>query len=174
MNGVRYIPRAGIVIDSSRTLSTDPRWYYVNVRLLFNFVKSSLKDGLRWVRQEPNRQALWNAIKFNAVTPFLLGRRQGAFGTGSPEEVFTVICAASNNPPDQVDQGVLNVEVYFYPSRPAETIVINSRPARLGRNRVRSLINPPQGEASCQKSEISGRTARMNSCLSSTGAKALA
>lgn len=125
VNGIRFIPRSGIVIDSSRTLSTDPRWYYVNVRLLFNFVKSSLKDGLRWVRQEPNRQSLWNAIKFNAVTPFLLGLwRQGAFGTGSPEQVFTVICAASNNPPDQVDQGILNVEVYFYPSRPAETIVI--------------------------------------------------
>lgn len=125
VNGIRAIPRAGIVIDSSRTLSTDPRWMYVGVRLLFNFVKSSLKNGLRWVRQEPNRNSLWNAVKFNAVNPFLLGLwRQGAFGTGSPEEVFTVICDASNNPPDQVDQGLLNVEVYFYPSKPAETIVI--------------------------------------------------
>lgn len=125
INGIRAIPRAGIVIDSSRTLSTDPRWMYVGVRLLFNFVKSSLKNGLRWVRQEPNRNALWNSVKFNAVNPFLLGLwRQGAFGTGSPEEVFTIICDASNNPPDQVDQGLLNVEVYFYPSKPAETIVI--------------------------------------------------
>jgi phage tail sheath protein FI len=125
INGVRAIPRAGIVVDASRTLSTDPRWMYVGVRLLFNFVKSSLKNGLRWVRQEPNRDALWNAIKFNAVTPFLLGLwRRGAFGTGKPEEVFTVICDASNNPPDQVDQGILTVEVYFYPSKPAETIQI--------------------------------------------------
>jgi phage tail sheath protein FI len=31
---------------------------------------------------------------------------------------------ASNNPPSQVDQGILTIEVYFYPSRPAETIVI--------------------------------------------------
>lgn len=125
INGIRAIPRAGIVVDASRTLSTDPRWMYVGVRLLFNFVKSSLKSGLRWVRQEPNRDALWNAIKFNAVNPFLLGLwRQGAFGTGSTEQVFTVICDASNNPPDMVDQGVLNVEVYFYPSKPAETILI--------------------------------------------------
>ncbi len=125
INGIRAIPRAGIVVDASRTLSTDPRWMYVGVRLLFNFVKSTLKAGLRWVRQEPNRDALWNAVKFNAVTPFLLGLwRQGAFGTGTPAQVFTVICDASNNPPDQVDQGFLNVEVYFYPSKPAETIVI--------------------------------------------------
>jgi hypothetical protein len=125
INGIRAIPRSGIVIDASRTLSTDPRWRYVNVRLLFNYVKSSLRVSLRGVRQEPNRDTLWSAIKFGTVTPFLLGLwRQGAFGTGSPEETFTVIVDESNNPPDEVQQGRLTVEVYFYPSNPAETIVI--------------------------------------------------
>lgn len=125
VNGIRAVPRAGVIIDASRTLSTDTRWLYVNVRLLFNYVKSSLKAGLRWVRQEPNRDSLWSAIRLNTVTPFLMGLwRQGAFGTGTPQQVFSVICDASNNPPDQVDQGNLKIEVYFYPSRPAETIVI--------------------------------------------------
>ncbi|HEX8150641.1 MAG TPA: phage tail sheath C-terminal domain-containing protein [Pyrinomonadaceae bacterium] len=125
VNGIRAVPRAGVVVDASRTLSTDTRWLYVNVRLLFNYVKSSLKNGLRWVRQEPNRDTLWDSIRLQTVTPFLLGLwRQGAFGTGSPEQVFTVICDASNNPPDQVDQGNLKVEIYFYPSKPAETIII--------------------------------------------------
>ncbi len=125
VNGIRAVPRAGIVVDASRTLSTDTRWLYVNIRLLFNFIKSSLKQGLRWVRQEPNRDTLWTSVKYNTVTPFLLGLwRQGAFGTGSPQQVFTVICDASNNPPDEVDKGTLKVEVYFYPSKPAETIVI--------------------------------------------------
>ena len=50
--------------------------------------------------------------------------RRGAFGTGSPEEVFVVICDETNNPPAEVDQGNLYVEVYFYPSKPAETIII--------------------------------------------------
>jgi phage tail sheath protein FI len=125
VNGIRIIPGAGIVIDASRTLSTDTRWLYVNVRLLFNYVKSSLRRGLRWVRQEPNRDTLWNAVKFNSVTPFLMGLwRQGAFGTGLPAQVFTVICDATNNPPDEVDKGNFKLEVYFYPSKPAETIVI--------------------------------------------------
>lgn len=125
VNGIRALPRSGIVVDASRTLSTDPRWLYVNVRLLFNFVKSSLRTGLRWVRQEPNRDSLWNAVKFGTVIPFLNGLwRQGAFGTGTPEETYTVIVDATNNPPDQVEQGRLTVEVYFFPSRPAETIVI--------------------------------------------------
>jgi phage tail sheath protein FI len=125
VNGIRAVPGAGICVDASRTLSTDTRWLYVNVRLLFNYVKSSLRAGLRWVRQEPNRDTLWSAVKFSSVTPFLMGLwRQGAFGTGKPDQVFTVICDATNNPPSQVDQGILKVEVYFYPSRPAETIVI--------------------------------------------------
>jgi phage tail sheath protein FI len=125
VNGIRAIPRSGVVVDASRTLSTDTRWLYVNVRLLFNFVKSSLKNGLRWVRQEPNRDTLWNAIKFQTVTPFLMGLwRQGAFGTGTPAQVFTVTVDATNNPPDQVDQGILRVDITFFPSKPAETIII--------------------------------------------------
>lgn len=125
VNGIRVVPRSGIIVDASRTLSTDTRWVYVNVRLLFNYVKSSLRNGLRWVRQEPNRDSLWNAVKFNSVNPFLLGLwRQGAFGTGTPEQVFTVVCDATNNPPDEVDKGNFKIEVYFYPSKPAETIVI--------------------------------------------------
>lgn len=125
VNGIRAVPRAGIVVDASRTLSTDPRWRYVNVRLLFNYVKSSLRDGLRWARQEPNRESLWTSVKYTTIQPFLLGLwRQGAFGTGTPEQTFTVVIDATNNPPDQVEQGLLTCEVYFYPSRPAETIVI--------------------------------------------------
>jgi phage tail sheath protein FI len=125
VNAVRFIPGQGIVIDSSRTLSTSTIWLYVNIRLLFNFVKSSLMGGLRWVVQEPNDQALWNKVKFNSVTPFLMGLwRRGAFGSGLPEETFTVKIDAENNPPARVQQGILHIEVYFYPVRPAETIII--------------------------------------------------
>lgn len=125
VNAVRFISGKGIVIDSSRTLSTSTLWLYVNVRLLFNFVKSSLKLGLRWVVQEPNNDTLWNKIKYNSVTPFLMGLwRQGAFGPGSPEQVFTVKVDAENNPGTNIQQGILTVEVYFYPSRPAETIIV--------------------------------------------------
>ena len=125
VNGIRPIRGAGIVVDASRTLSTDTRWLYVNVRLLFNFVKASLRDGLRWVKQEPNREVLWNMIRFTTVTPFLLGLFQrGAFGPGTAEQVFTVVCGPENNPPSEIELGNLRVEVYFFPSRPAETILI--------------------------------------------------
>jgi phage tail sheath protein FI len=38
--------------------------------------------------------------------------------------VFTVKCDAENNPPADVDQGIFRVEVYFYPVRPVETIIL--------------------------------------------------
>jgi phage tail sheath protein FI len=125
VNGVRAIPGSGIIVDASRTLSTDTRWTFVNVRRLFNFVKASLRDGLRWVPQEMNSEDLRRRVKFNVVTPFLLGLwRQGAFGSDPPEQVFSVKCDAENNPPSAVNLGEFRVEVFFYPVKPAETIVI--------------------------------------------------
>lgn len=125
VNGVRREPGAGIVVAASRTLSTDTRWWFVNVRLLFNFVKSSLRDGLRFVRQEPHSEELRRTVRLNVVTPFLLGLwRRGAFGSGPPDKVFAVKCDAENNPPASVDLGNFNVEVYFYPVKPVETILL--------------------------------------------------
>jgi uncharacterized protein len=125
VNGIRAIPGSGIVVDASRTLSTDTRWLFVNVRRLFNFVKTSLRDGLRWVPQEPHDEDLRRRVKFNVVAPFLLGLwRRGAFGSDPPEDVFTIVCDQSNNPPSEVALGNFTIEVFFYPSKPAETIVI--------------------------------------------------
>jgi phage tail sheath protein FI len=125
VNGIRPQPGPGIVVAASRTLSTDTRWWFVGVRLLFNFVKSSLRDGLRFVRQEPHSDALRRNVRFNVVTPFLLGLwRQGAFGSDPPNQVFSVKCDAENNPPEEVDQGNFRVEVYFFPVKPAEIVLI--------------------------------------------------
>ncbi|GLZ78605.1 hypothetical protein Afil01_34120 [Actinorhabdospora filicis] len=125
VNGVRSVAGRAPVVAASRTLSTDNRWQYVNVRLLFNFVKATLRDGLRFVRQEPHTQALRDMVRHNVITPFLLGLwRQGAFGSDPAESVFTVKCDAENNPPQDVDLGLFRVEVYFYAVRPAETVHI--------------------------------------------------
>jgi phage tail sheath protein FI len=97
----------------------------VNTRLLFNFVKTTLRDGLHFVRQEPHTEALRKMVRLNVITPFLLGLwRQGAFGSDPAMHVFTVKCDAENNPPSDVDLGLFRVEVFFYPVRPAETVHI--------------------------------------------------
>ena len=125
VNGIRRLPGIGISVAASRTLSTDTRWWFINVRLLFNFVKSSLRDGLRFVRQQPNTGELQRTVKFNVVTPFLMNLwRRGAFGSDDAKNVFTVRCDDSNNPQSEVDIGNFHIDVTFYPVRPAETVVI--------------------------------------------------
>jgi uncharacterized protein len=125
VNGIRFERGTGITVAASRTLSTDTRWWFVNVRLLFNFVKSSLRDGLRFVRQEPHSEELRRSVRLNVVTPFLMGLwRQGAFGSDPPNQVFSVKCDAENNPPSEVNLGNFKIEVYFYPVKPAETIIL--------------------------------------------------
>jgi phage tail sheath protein FI len=125
VNGVRALPGLGIIVAASRTLSTDTRWWFVGTRLLFNFVKSSLRDGLRFVRQEPHTDELRRSVRLNVVRPFLLGLwRQGAFGSDPADATFTIKCDAENNPPNEVDLGNFKIEVYFYPVKPAETVLI--------------------------------------------------
>lgn len=125
VNGIRREAGVGIVLATSRTLSTDTRWWFVNIRLLFNFVKVSLRDGLRFVRQEPHTEELRRSVRLNVVTPFLLTLwRQGAFGSGDPADLFTVKCDSENNPPSEVEQGNFHLEAYFYPVRPVETIIV--------------------------------------------------
>jgi phage tail sheath protein FI len=59
------------------------------------------------------------------VTPFLLGlHRQGAFGSGAAGDVFTVKCDAENNSPQDVTNGIFTLEVFFFPAKPAEAILI--------------------------------------------------
>jgi phage tail sheath protein FI len=125
VNPINFTEGLGVTIAASRTLSTDTRWWFVSTRLLFNFVKSSLREGLRFVRQEPHSEELRRSVKYNVVTPFLLGLwRRGAFGTGEAADLFTVVCGPENNPPAEVNLGNFKIEVYFYPVKPAETIVI--------------------------------------------------
>ncbi|MBD2896953.1 hypothetical protein amrb99_59060 [Actinomadura sp. RB99] len=125
VNGIRPLRGSGIVVAASRTLSTDTLWLFVSVRLLFNFVKASLRDGLRSVPQQPHTEQLRRSVRTNLITPFLMGLwRRGAFGGDPPEQTFTVKCDAENNPPSEVDLGNFRVDVSFYPVRPAETVVI--------------------------------------------------
>ena len=131
VNGIRDERGAGIVATASRTLSTDVRWWFVTTRLLFNHIKASLRDGLRFVRQQPHSEELRRTVRLNVVTPFLTGLwRRGAFGSDPPEQVFTVKCDAENNPSADVDAGIFRLDVSFFPVRPAETIqvIIGQRP----------------------------------------------
>ena len=178
VNGIRAMPRAGIVVDASRTLSTDTRW-----------LLRQRPAAVQLRQEQPARRACAGRARSRTATrcgtrsSSARSRRScwacGGRARSAPArrtQIFTVICDATNNPPDEVDQGNLKVEVYFYPSKPAETIVIIVGQQPSGAHREprpeassEGVTHMPQG-----RRDLREATAPTSSCWSSTARRARA
>jgi phage tail sheath protein FI len=125
VNCLRTFNGRGIRVWGARTMSSDTPWTYVNVRRLFNYVESSLLEGMQWVVFEPNDLDLWQRIR-RTCTAFLTGVwRDGALFGATPEEAFFVKCDAETNTPDLVDKGQVNVQIGIAPVKPAEFVIFS-------------------------------------------------
>ena len=125
VNCIRNFSDSGIRVWGARTTIcvSDPEWKYVNVRRLFNMVEKSLQVGSKWAVFEPNDVFLWKKLKRN-VTAFLTRvYNSGALAGGSADEAFFVRCDASTNPNENIDSGIVTIEVGIAPVKPAEFIV---------------------------------------------------
>ena len=125
VNCLRNFSDIGIRVWGARTTITvaDPEWKYVNVRRLFNMVEKSLMDGSKWAVFEPNDAFLWKKLKRN-VTAFLSRlHRSGALAGSNSNEAFFVRCDSSTNPEENIDAGIVTIEVGIAPVKPAEFIV---------------------------------------------------
>jgi phage tail sheath protein FI len=112
----------GLHIASSRTVSTDARWRFVNVRLLFNFIVASLRDGLRGFVHELHDERLRRRA-VSSVSGFLEElRRRGAFAAEDAERAYRVKSDADNNTAASISRGELDIDVEINPARPAEQI----------------------------------------------------
>jgi phage tail sheath protein FI len=124
VNAIRHMPGVGIAIMGARTLKSTASDRYVSVRRTLNYIRKALIDGTRWAVFEPNDQVLWSGLRTN-VTQFLLSMWQrGALRGGSAEEAFYVKCDASNNTPQSIASGQVNLEVGLALQFPAEFVVI--------------------------------------------------
>jgi uncharacterized protein len=125
INLIRDFDDMGIRIYGARTLSADPEWKYLNVRRLFQVAKQSITKGTEWVVFEPNNEQLWGAIARNIRAYLKTLYNQGALKGKTPEEAFYVRCDASTNPPENIDLGIVTIEIGIAPVKPAEFIQIN-------------------------------------------------
>jgi hypothetical protein len=109
----------------TRTASSDPQWRFVPTRRLFIMLRRSLEAGFAWAAFEPNTPRNWDTVK-GRVTSFLADLFvKGMLVGGNPEQAFFVKCDAENNPPEQVDSGLLICDVGVAPVSPAEFIMIS-------------------------------------------------
>ncbi len=128
MNGVNVIrdfSDKGIVVWGARTTVAmiDPEWRYINVRRLFNMIEKSIEMGSQWAVFEPNDAKLWNALKRNTVSFLSRLYKAGALAGATQDEAFFVKCDAGTNSQDNIDAGIVTVEIGIAPVKPAEFIV---------------------------------------------------
>jgi phage tail sheath protein FI len=128
INCIRTLRTYGTVLWGSRTLhgadDSASEWKYIPVRRLALFVEESLYLGTQWIVFEPNDEPLWAQVRLN-VGAFLHDLfRQGAFQGTSTREVYFVKCDRETTTQNDVNRGVLNIEVGFAPLKPAEFVVI--------------------------------------------------
>ena len=127
INVIRSFPGEGIRIWGARTLTNffDGR-QYVNVRRILNYVKTSLKKGLRFAVFELNEQRTWNRVTLT-VSEFLRSmflRGQLFSPDGTAARAYFVKCDAEVNPTSEIREGRMNVEVGINPPLPAEFVIV--------------------------------------------------
>ncbi|MGN6105861.1 MAG: phage tail sheath family protein [Kofleriaceae bacterium] len=109
----------------ARTASSDPNWRYISVRRLFIMLRRSLEAGFAWITFEPNTDRTWDLVRGRTVAFLSELHVAGMLVGGNPEQAFFVRCDAENNPPEQVDSGMLICDIGVAPVSPAEFIMIS-------------------------------------------------
>jgi phage tail sheath protein FI len=123
VNVIRRLAERGIRVWGARTLSSDPRWKYVNVRRLLIFLERSIDQGTQWVVFGPNAVPLWTQVK-DSIERFLHAQwREGALSGSKPEEAFVVRCDETTMTRDDRAAGRLVCDIGVAPLRPAEFVV---------------------------------------------------
>lgn len=125
INIIRDLDDMGIRIYGARTLSEDKEWKYLNVRRLFQVVKASVTRGTEWVVFEPNNPQLWGNIERNIRAYLKTLFNSGALMGKTPEEAFYVKCNEATNPQENLDLGIVTIEIGIAPVKPAEFVQIN-------------------------------------------------
>ena len=123
VNCIRSFGTRGIRVWGARTLSSDAAWKYINVRRFFNWVEDSIQHGTQWAVFEPNDFSLWQRLKRDVNSFLLRPYRDGALFGATPDQAFYVKCDTETNPPDQIDAGMVVVEIGMCPVKPAEFVV---------------------------------------------------
>ncbi|MFG2126253.1 phage tail sheath C-terminal domain-containing protein [Streptomyces sp. NPDC048751] len=134
VNCLRTFPVYGNVVWGTRTCRGaealgDP-WRYLPVRRVALHIEESLFIGTKWVVFEPNDEPLWSAIRLNVGAFMNRLFRQGAFQGRTPKEAYFVRCDATNNLQDDIDRGIVTIDVGFQPLAPVEFVLIRIQQKR--------------------------------------------
>lgn len=122
---VSIMPRVnqGIVIWGARGLNDDTTMRYVSDILLNLYIKKTLYARTQYAVFEPNTEDLWNKLDATCRDVLENLRLAGAF-VGDKDTAYYVNINSINNTEATIEDGILNIEVGYAPTRPAEFVVI--------------------------------------------------
>jgi hypothetical protein len=127
INCLRMFP-SGLVCWGARTMigtddSSEVDWRYVPVRRLALYIEESLYRGTKFAVFEPNDEPLWAQLR-GSVTSFMrkLFKAQALAGR-TEDEAFIIKCDRETTTPEDQNQGIVNIIVYWAPVKSAEFII---------------------------------------------------
>jgi uncharacterized protein len=134
INTIRQIPNRGTVVWGARTAGGGREqgedWKYVPVRRTALYIEESIEHGIEWVDFEPNDEPTWRRLR-ETVAAFLDELfQQGTFAGTTPAEAFFVRCESDTTTQNDIDNGIVVLEIGFAPLRPAEFVDFRIRHKR--------------------------------------------
>lgn len=122
INPIVNTPQTGMAIWGARTLSKDAEWLYTQVRRLFMFCEQSIQDASYWSVFENNGPGLWTKMKAQGDGFFTNIFNDRYLAGDKPSDAWFIKADSENNPPSAVDAGLLTVDYYIAPTKPAEFV----------------------------------------------------
>ncbi|TQF70956.1 phage tail sheath family protein [Pseudoalteromonas luteoviolacea] len=126
INAIRTFVGKGTLVWGARTLAgNDNEWRYVSVRRLFNMVEESVQKATHFAVFEPNTPFTWLKLKTMIESYLESLWRSGAFFGETPEQAFFVnVGLGQTMTEDDINNGLMNIEIGLAAVRPAEFIVL--------------------------------------------------
>lgn len=141
INAIALIPEQGIKIYGARVMKSYGQITALHEQRILNAIYYRLKRSLQGFVFEPANQQLFRELR-SVCSQYLRELYQsGALysANGTKDAAFRVVCDESNNPPEQLQQNRVSVEVWVHLVGMAEVIVLSINSAPLATN-FNSLI----------------------------------
>jgi hypothetical protein len=129
INPVTFFPGEGFVIFGQKTsLKTPSAFDRINVRRLFLYLETIVKNTMKYFVFEPNTLFTRTQV-INTLTPVFDNAKnnEGVYD-------YLIVCDERNNTPDVIDNNELKVDIYLKPVRTAEFILVTFYATRTSQN----------------------------------------
>jgi phage tail sheath protein FI len=121
VNLIRDFTGHGPTVWGAKTLTSNPDYRYIQIRRTIIYIEQSIKDWLGQLALAANDDTTRRAVESH-VSDFLQDLwTQGGLQGVTPVEAYHVTTATTQ---EDIDNGLLNVQISVAPLRPAEFVVI--------------------------------------------------